>query len=129
MFLDRLKAEAVRLQAKCDELSQKIKELDSEYQTKKLIKEAEFQKWYADEYLRIKKSMADLEVICLQQRAEFEHDYHSGMEKRKSELAKVDAMIEERTKYHGVHDEHLKDLGNIMREVIEALKTKGSSAR
>ncbi len=104
-----------------------------DYDKKQETAKQNFQKWYSDEDLAHKKRVHDAkvstdnEIIKLREQAAVdtknsEHLYHEGMERKKTDLAKIEAKIEAATSLFASYDlRHQEDL-KLIQSLIQKIK-------
>ena len=93
-------------------------------------------RFYALE-LQAKDKAIELELHCAEHKAKCEHEYHCGLEQKRTELAKLDALIEARKesfiKDKECFEKILKDnnaIINALRATIESMsKNMGTNTK
>ena len=91
---------------------------------KRLIECYNIQSDYNDRLLRLKIDQKKAEYFkeLAKDWKEYEHEYHSGMEERKVQLAKLDAEIEYKQKIAGERDAILEEKNKTIELLTELVK-------
>lgn len=107
----------------------RTKEIDVDMEKTKIIEELQFyrkeKKLEIDQELldyRIEKQkeMHSIAIACAEDSQKYEHDYHSAMETKKTELAKLDADIEARERYIDNQDTSIAERLDSLQEQLKS---------
>lgn len=79
-------------------------------------KQAELEKMRVD--LEVSKARLDTEIFGARQTAKYEHEFHSGMEAKRAELAKLDALIESKKEILDNYTETVKDKNSMISSLM-----------
>jgi len=104
----------------------KLRDLELDYRLKKQEMDADLLKYEKT----IQDKMHDLKIQCATETANHEHEYHSGLQNKYTELAKLDSLISARTetakndkivyeRLLKVKDDEISHLTNIINNLIE----------
>jgi len=103
-----------------------INHLENYYENEKSKIDRDLRSYRSSQEEEIKTDLCDTQMLANNQWKKFEHEFHSKMEERKIEIAKLDALIEAKKDLLTEKDKTIAFMKGLIEKTLEAINSGGN---